>query len=101
MNVSLRAMLFAMAAITLAGLLMLGGMALHVADNGARHVAELNRQALEPLLRLQGIERRIKEIRFRMAGVLLDQLPTVGSANHLKEAQASLPGEWSDRKSVV
>jgi methyl-accepting chemotaxis protein len=95
MNVSLRALLYLMAAITLAGLVTLGGMALHVADNGARHVAQLNQQALDPLLRLQAIERRIKEIRFRMAGVLLDQLPTVGSANHLKEAQASLPGEWS------
>jgi methyl-accepting chemotaxis protein len=95
MNVSLRALLYLMAAITLAGLVTLGGMALHVADNGARHVAQLNQQALDPLLRLQAIERRIKEIHFRMAGVLLDQLPTVGSANHLKEAQASLPGEWS------
>jgi len=29
-----------------------------------------------------------------LAGVALQQLPTVGSANHLKEVQAALPAEW-------
>jgi len=41
------------------------------------------------------MDSRLKEVRFRMAGVLLDQMPTVGSMNHAKEAKEELPKLWA------
>ena len=90
----LRGLLYLLAVVTLLGMLMLGGGAIYAARNGASNLADVNERTLEPLMLLQSIERRVKEVRFRIAGVALEQLPTVGSANHLKDVQSSLPPEW-------
>ncbi len=90
-----------MAILTLAGLLLLGGMAIQAARGGVTLLADLNTQAVEPLILVQSVERKVKEVRFRMAGVALGQLPTVGSANHLKEVQATLPPEWTRLRAMA
>lgn len=43
---------------------------------------------------LAEIDNSLAEVRFRLAGVLLDQMPLVGSVNHLKEVSTSLPSKW-------
>ncbi len=93
---TLRGMLILLAAASLLSLLALGGMAIHAAKSGAEQLSAANDQAVVPLTVLQSVERRLKEVRFRIAGVALEQLPTVGSANHLKESQEILPKEWAD-----
>ncbi len=92
---TLRGLQLLIAALTLICVLALGGMAMQAARGGAQAVDEINTQAVSPLLLISGIERHIKEIRYRIAGVALGQMPTVGSANHLKEMQAVLPTEWA------
>ena len=47
---------------------------------------------------LQEIERTLGEIRFRMAAVLIDQMPVAGSNNHLKTARESIPKQWQSFK---
>jgi methyl-accepting chemotaxis protein len=47
---------------------------------------------------LQEIERTLGEIRFRMAAVLIDQMPVAGSNNHLKAARESIPKQWASFK---
>jgi methyl-accepting chemotaxis protein len=47
-----------------------------------------------PTTALQEMDSSIKEIRFRMAGVLLDQMPTAGSRNHLKEVRGKIFDDW-------
>ena len=91
----LRGLLYLLATVTLLGMLMLGGSAIYASHHGASSLADVKEHTLEPLMLLQSIERRVKEVRFRIAGVALDQLPTVGSANHLKDVQASLAGDWA------
>jgi methyl-accepting chemotaxis protein len=92
---TLRGLLVLVVAMTFVGMLVLGGAAIYAARSGASYLEEVNTQAMEPLMLLQDMERRIKEVRFRIAGVALEQLPTVGSANHLKEVQARLPEDWA------
>ncbi|MEW5787208.1 MAG: methyl-accepting chemotaxis protein [Pseudomonadota bacterium] len=92
---SLRGLLLLTTSVALACVLILGGMAIQAARGGAAAIEGVNDQAVAPMVLLTGIERRIKEVRFRIAGVALGQLPTVGSANHLKEVQAALPGDWT------
>ena len=50
---------------------------------------------VEPVSALTTIDRDLKEVRFRMAGVLLDQMPSVGSSNQLKQAIKDIPHAWS------
>ncbi len=92
---TLRGLLVLVVAMTFVGMLVLGGAAIYAARSGASYLEEVNTQAMAPLMLLQDMERRIKEVRFRIAGVALEQLPTVGSANHLKEVQARLPADWA------
>jgi methyl-accepting chemotaxis protein len=53
---------------------------------------------MQPATALQEMDSSIKEIRFRMAGVLLDQMPTAGSRNHLKEVRGKISEDWENFK---
>jgi len=98
---TLRGLLVLLATVTLLSLLALGGMAIQASRSGAGLLSEVNDQAVVPLTVLQSVERRLKEVRFRIAGVALEQLPTVRSANHLKESQAALPAEWGRFRGIA
>jgi methyl-accepting chemotaxis protein len=50
----------------------------------------------ETLVRMKTMENLLLEVRFRAAGVLLDQLPVQGSLNHLREAQARIGTLWNE-----
>jgi len=91
---TLRGQLLTLAAITLTSILALGGLAIHAAQSGADRLSEVNNQAVAPLTLIQSVERQVKEVRFRLSGVALGQLPTFGSSLHLKEVKASLPLAW-------
>lgn len=93
---SLRGLLYVMAVATFVGMLVLGGMAIFTARSGVASLEMVNTQAVAPLTLLQTVERQVKEVRFRIAGVALEQLPTVGSANHLKEMQVAIPTTWAN-----
>lgn len=58
-------------------------------------LASVYENQMQPTMALQEIDSAIKEIRFRMAGVLLDQMPTVGSRIHLKEVRGKIMEGWS------
>lgn len=62
-------------------------------ERALNQVFEENGQSLE---RMQRMENLLLEVRFRAAGVLLDQLPVPGSLNHLKAAREELDTLWSD-----
>jgi methyl-accepting chemotaxis protein len=53
----------------------------------------------QSLVRMQRMENLLLEVRFRAAGVLLDQLPVPGSLNHLKSTREELDSLWSDLQS--
>lgn len=94
MKLTLRSMLIGMGLLSLSAALTLGGMAIFAAQSASRHLNQVYEETVTPMALLDAISADVKEVRFRMAGVVLQQLPTVGSANHLKEMQASLPEQW-------
>ena len=57
-------------------------------------LAELFEQNGQSLVRMQRIENTLLEVRFRAAGVLLEQLPVPGSLNHLHESRKELAMLW-------
>lgn len=64
-------------------------------------LAHVYENQMLPATALQEMDSAIKEIRFRMAGVLLDQMPTAGSRNHLKEVRHKIMDDWSHFKQAT
>ncbi|QTQ36478.1 Putative methyl-accepting chemotaxis protein [Aromatoleum petrolei] len=49
-----------------------------------------------PLQHIQSIDDQLGEVRFRIAGVITDQMPAPGSRRHLAEVREALPRLWAD-----
>lgn len=100
-GLSLRAKLYALVALAAALLVAVAMMmffGIHRSTESLRHVFEEN---VTPLQRLQALDDHLKEVRFRMAGVALDQLPAAGSRNHLAEVRQELPQLWADYRRLT
>jgi methyl-accepting chemotaxis protein len=67
-------------------------------NKGTDALAYVYENQMQPTSALQDMDSAIKEIRFRMAGVLLDQMPTAGSRNHLKEVRGKILEDWDSFK---
>ena len=94
MTLTIRRKLFAMAATAAAVVLVLVGVQMWSADQHEATLQVIFEREFRPLVSLQVIEALLKELRFRMAGVLLDQMPIPGSRNQLKEVREQVPAEW-------
>jgi methyl-accepting chemotaxis protein len=58
----------------------------------------INDQRLAPLARLQELDGQLKEMRFRLAGVLLEQIAVPGARNQLGETLQQAPVLWAGFK---
>ena len=81
----------------LAGLisLILAGVNFYSTNKGTDALATVYENQVVPAAALKEIDRHLKEVRFRMAGVILGQLPGAGSKNQLDEARADIPKQWA------
>lgn len=98
---SIRAKLSAVAAaaaIAITGLVGVHGWSSHRADAGFER---LYGASLQPLVSLQAVDGPLREIRFRMAAVLLDQMPIPGSRNHLAEARPKIDAAWKHYRATI
>jgi methyl-accepting chemotaxis protein len=84
----------------LVGLALTGLTAVDIysVNESIRALSSVYETEVQPVSAIQEIELALNEVRFRMAGVLLDQMPTVGSLNQLKEAVVKIPQEWTEYK---
>jgi methyl-accepting chemotaxis protein len=70
-------------------------------NKGNDALAYVYENRMKPTAALQEMDSAIKEIRFRMAAVLLDQMPTAGSRNHLKEVRGKIFEDWENFKKAT
>jgi methyl-accepting chemotaxis protein len=84
----------------LAGLisLILAVVNVYSTNQGTEALAKVYENQVVPAAALKDMDRHLKEIRFRMAGVILGQLPGAGSKNQLNEAQTDIPKQWATYK---
>ncbi len=96
MDLSIKGRLLVLTGLAVAGVAIVAG--LFFASNGVnqRALAAVYEQDGKTLVRLQRIENSLLEVRFRAAGVLLEQLPLPGSLNHLRESRQGLGKLWTD-----
>ena len=95
-GLSIKSRLLALAALALVGVVALAALAIGSQRVSQRALTGLYEQDIESLLRLQRIENSLLEVRFRAAGVLLDQLPVQGSLNHVREARTEIGKLWGE-----
>jgi signal transduction histidine kinase/CheY-like chemotaxis protein len=66
-----------------------------------RTLASVYEENVLPTAALSRIESLLKDARFRLAGVLLDQVSTTGSVNQARDAREEIPRIWSEYKRIA
>jgi methyl-accepting chemotaxis protein len=74
--------------------LVLGGTAVWNGRQGVAQLEELQSNVLAPVMLLNSIDQRYKEIRFRLVATTFGVVPVASSGSRLKEMRAALPDEW-------
>jgi methyl-accepting chemotaxis protein len=81
----------------LAGLvsLILAAVNVYSTNQGTNALATVYEKQVVPAAALKDMDRHLKEIRFRIAGVILSQIAGAGAKNQLDEAQVDIPKQWA------
>jgi methyl-accepting chemotaxis protein len=94
LNMTIKGRLLVLAALAIVGVGLVTGLFFASNQVNKRALAELFEQNGQSLVRMQRIENVLLEVRFRAAGVLLEQLPVPGSLNHVRESRKELATLW-------
>lgn len=95
-RLSIKAKLIGMAALAVMIILGLAGMSIYSTRQGTSALAEVYERNVQPLILLQEMDSVLKEVRFRMVAVPLDQMSLKGSWDQLKEARTRTPQIWAE-----
>jgi methyl-accepting chemotaxis protein len=100
---SVKAKLAASALITALGVIALSGFNVYSGRVHSKALARVYEGNVRALVQLQKLDGRLREVRFRVAGVLLDVMPVQGSLNHVRESRKDVDAMWDslDRSSAV
>jgi methyl-accepting chemotaxis protein len=94
-NLSIKAKLLSTAGVAMLIILTLAGMNIWSTRQATNALASVYENEVMPMSDLTAIDAALKEVRFRMAGVVIDQMPFVGSKNHLGEVRDAIPKAWA------
>ena len=94
LKVTIKGRLLALAGLAILGVAVVTSQFFMANRSNKLALAELFEQNGQSLVRMQRIENVLLEVRFRAAGVLLEQLPVPGSLNHLRESRKELTTLW-------
>ncbi len=93
-QMSIHAKLYLITAVAIIGFLVQAASGFHGIRQGNAALNQVYENNVMPLADLQEIDSLVKDVRFRMAAVLVGQMPTVGSNKHLIGARAAIPVAW-------
>jgi methyl-accepting chemotaxis protein len=94
-NLSVRTKLSAVAIVAAVGATGLAGFNLYAARANSQALTSVYESNVRTLVQLQKIGAKLRDVRFRVAGVLLDVMPVPGSLNHLVETRKELDAAWN------
>ncbi len=92
---SVRARIVVLVGAAAAALVLLTAVNIYSVEDGSQTLSSVYENRVQPVAAIQSMDRDLKEVRFRIAGVLLDQMPAVGSNNQLHEAVTNIPAQWA------
>ncbi len=70
------------------------GVNIYSVRQGTSALESVYENSVLPMSQLTAVDANLKDLRFRMAGYLMDQMPAVGNTNQLKEARTRIPERW-------
>ena len=91
---SFKGRLYALVGVSVLALGLFAVIAVYSIRDGTDNLSEVYERQVEPAAALHVMEEAFKDVRFRLAGYLLDQLPAVGNTNHLHEARGKIFDNW-------
>lgn len=94
MPISIKAKLLFAGLISCLAVLVLALVNMYSANQGTKALFSVYEGQVAPSSALNEMERTLKEVSFRLSGVLLDQVSPNGSLNHLGEARKTIPQQW-------
>ncbi len=100
-KLSIKAKLFSSSLLAVLIIFVLGGMNVYSIGQGTSALAEVYEHNVQPLTLLQEMDSVLKEVRFRMVAVPLEQMSIKGSRDQLKEARAKVPSIWAEFKNKL
>lgn len=100
-NLSIKAKLLGMVMFTVAIILVLSGIGIYSIRQGSSALAQVYEDNVQPLALLQELDNTLKEVRFRMVAVPLDQMSIKGSSDQLLEAKSKVPQLWANFKGKI
>jgi methyl-accepting chemotaxis protein len=92
----LRSRMWLVAGISLGAVALLAAAGLYSGRHGSAALEHVYENEVRPARELQEIDTLLRDVRFRIAAVLLEQMPRAGSLNQLKEARAAIPARWRE-----
>jgi methyl-accepting chemotaxis protein len=98
---SIRTLLFVNIGTALAMLFVLAGVDLYSVGQGTAALESVYERQVVPASDLRGLDSDLKELRFRMAAYLVDQMPAVGNINDLNESRKDIPDRWKHYKQLA
>lgn len=97
-NLSIKVKLFSSTLLSVVIIFVLAGMNVYSIRQGSAALADVYENNVKPLSLLQELDSVLKEVRFRMVAVPLDQMSMKGSRDNLTEARARVPQLWAEFK---
>ena len=97
-NLSIKNQLYISMGLVFLSLTALTGVDIYSVRQGTRALESVYEHRVVPASLLAAIDDRLKDLRFRMAGYLVDQMPAVGNTNQLNEARVNVPERWKEYK---
>jgi len=74
------------------------GVNIYSIRQGTHALESVYEEWVAPTSQLGEIDATLKDVRFRMAAYLVDQMPAVGNSNQLNEARTTIPENWKEYK---
>lgn len=93
---SIRSRLILMVVLSLGFLTLLADVNLYGQRHATQALASVQAKGVRPMLAIQEIDDQLKEIRFDMAGAVLEVTSYIGARHRLKERRERLPLAWQD-----
>lgn len=95
---SIKNRLIALVALPVVFLLLMAGVNHYSQREGSDALQNVKAHTVAPLQEAQTMNTALLEVRFRIAGVLLNQMPSLGSQIHLRGARTAIASRWTEFK---
>ena len=100
-NLSIKMRLYINMGLALVMVLILTGVDLYSVRQGSSALESVYQHWVVPTSLITAVDADLKEMRFRMAGYLVDQMPAVGNINQLNEARKAIPERWKQYRELT